>query len=115
VEENKMTNTIYLSRLDRKDIPSRLREHYERWLEAIFTTEHPGWFSKHVSIEFEFNGHTYHIDQEDFRKYAKETNREKDIFIHDALVEVVIDNIIRDDVLTIGVRKSSILVKGSLD
>jgi hypothetical protein len=110
-----MINTIYLSRLDRKDIPSPLKEHYERWLEAIFTTEHPGWFSKHVSIEFEFNGHTYLINQEDFRKYAKETNREKDIFIHDALVEVVIDDVIRDDLLTIGVQQSSIFVRGMLD
>jgi hypothetical protein len=106
--------------LEKGEGPYELQALYKKWLEDIFHIPHPGYFLKQVEIYFIYKGVRYNFDKEPFSKHVLNAEKEGKIsaygsWIHGARFETLLDTIVIEDLLKIGVLKEELFISGSFD
>jgi hypothetical protein len=103
------------------DGPPELLKLYQKWLNAIFEIQWPGYYAKHVAIYFIYKGVRYEMDRHEFDDHVVKDGREGPRLsaygwkVDGGRFEALLDTVVYDDLIQLGIPKSDILQTGSLD
>ena len=94
---------------------------YQKWLNAIFDVQQPGYFAKNVSIIFIYKDVRYVLEREEFDAFVIKDGREGqlkrqyDSKVDHARFEAFIDQVVFPDLIKLGINDKDIVQTGSLD
>jgi hypothetical protein len=107
--------------LKKGDAPPELLALYQTWLNAIFDTQWPGYYAKHVAIYFIYKGVRYAMDRHEFNDYVYQDGREGprqgeyDWKVDHARAEALFDTLVYPDLIKLEIPTEDILQTGSFD
>ena len=94
---------------------------YQKWLNAIFDVQQPGYFAKNVSIMFIYKDVRYVLEREEFDAFVIKDGREGplqwqyDRKVDHARFEALLCQVVYPDLIKLGINDKDIVQIGSLD
>jgi len=94
---------------------------YQKWLNAIFDIEWPGYFAKNVSMMFIYKDVRYVLEREEFDEFVIKDGREGplerqyDRKVDHARFEALLCQVVYPDLIKLGIADKDIVQTGSLD
>ena len=94
---------------------------YQKWLNAIFDIQWPGYYAKNVSIMFIYKDVRYVLDREEFDAFVIKDGREGplerqyDRKVDHARFEALLCQVVYPDLIKLGITDKDIVQTGSLD
>ncbi len=94
---------------------------YQKWLNAIFEVQWPGYYAKNVSIMFIYKDVRYVLEREEFDEYVIKDGREGplerqyDRKVDHARFEALLCQVVYPDLMKLGIQDKEIVQTGSLD
>ena len=94
---------------------------YQKWLNAIFDVQWPGYYAKNVSIMFIYHDVRYVLKRDEFDAFVIKDGREGplqwkyDRKVDHARFEAFIGQVVYPDLIKLGIADKDIVQTGSLD
>jgi len=94
---------------------------YQKWLNAIFDFQWPGYYAKNVSIMFIYKDVRYVLEREEFNAFVIKDGREGPIErqydrkVDHARFEALLCQVVYPDLIKLGIADKDIVQTGSLD